>query len=91
MGFVNYYQRFIKGFSKVATPITYLQKKGMKFEWTPKCEETFQSLKYILTSVSILNIVDPYEDFFVCGDACKEGLGGFLTQKDHVVCYESRK
>jgi ribonuclease HI len=27
----------------------------------------------------------------VCTDACKKGLGGVLTQKDHVVCYESRK
>jgi hypothetical protein len=27
----------------------------------------------------------------VCTDACKEGLGGFLSEKDHVVCYESRK
>jgi hypothetical protein len=23
-------------------------------------------------------------------DACKEGLGGVLSQKDHVVCYESK-
>jgi hypothetical protein len=44
-----------------------------------------------LTSAPILNIVDPNEDFFVCTDACKEGLGGVLSQKDHVVCYESKK
>jgi hypothetical protein len=68
-----------------------LQKKGVKFEWTPKCEEIFQHLKDVLTSAPILNIVDPYEYFIVCTDACKEGLGGFLTQKDHVVCYESKK
>ena len=24
-------------------------------------------------------------------DACKEGIGGVLTQNRHVVCYESRK
>jgi hypothetical protein len=24
-------------------------------------------------------------------DACKEGLGGFLTQNGFVICYESRK
>jgi hypothetical protein len=27
----------------------------------------------------------------VCTNACKESLGGLLSQKDHVVCYESRK
>ena len=32
MGLTGYYGRFIEGFSKVAHPITSLQKKGMKFE-----------------------------------------------------------
>jgi hypothetical protein len=36
MGLVGYYRRFIEGFSKVAHPITSLQKKGTKFEWTTK-------------------------------------------------------
>jgi ribonuclease HI len=27
----------------------------------------------------------------VCTDACKEGLGGVLSQEGFVVCYESRK
>ena len=42
MGFAGYYRRFIEGFSKVAHPITSLQKKKIKFEWTHKCEERFQ-------------------------------------------------
>jgi hypothetical protein len=41
MGLVGYYRRFIMGFSKIAHPITYLQKKGVNFEWISKCEENF--------------------------------------------------
>jgi hypothetical protein len=41
--------------------------------------------------VSVLRIVDPSANFVVCTDSCKEGLGGFLSQNGHVVCYESRK
>jgi hypothetical protein len=41
--------------------------------------------------VSILKIAYPDEYFVVCIDACKEGLGGVISQKYHVVCYESRK
>jgi hypothetical protein len=91
MGLSSYYQIFIKGFSKISSPITSLKKKGVKFEWTPKCEESFMQLKDILTSGSILNIVDLNENFVVCTDSCKEGLGGVLTQKEHVIFYESRK
>ena len=41
MGLAGYYKRFIEGFSKVAHAITSLQRKGIKFEWTSKCEESF--------------------------------------------------
>eukprot|EP00253_Pinus_taeda_P022178 PITA_22178 len=37
MGLAGYYRRFVEGFSKVAFPITSLQKKGRAFQWTPKC------------------------------------------------------
>jgi hypothetical protein len=90
MGLVGYYRRFIKGFSKIVIPITSLQKKGVKFEWTYKCEDIFQRLKGIFTSTPILKIAYPNEDFVVCIDACKEGLGGVLSQKDYVLCYKSR-
>jgi hypothetical protein len=91
MGLSSYYQIFIKGFSKISRPITSLQNKGVKFEWTFVCEEIFQQLKDILTSASVLKIENLDEDFVVCIDVCKEGLGGVLIQKDHVVYYESRK
>jgi hypothetical protein len=38
-----------------------------------------------------LKIADPNEYFVLCIDACKEGINGVLSQRDHVVCYESRK
>ena len=59
MGLAGYYRRFIEGFSKVAHVITSLQRKGIKFEWTSKCEESFQQLKYLLTSAPVLKVVDP--------------------------------
>ena len=91
MGLAGYYQRFIEGFSKVAHAITSLQKKGMKFKWTSKCEEIFQKLKNILTTAPVLKVADLEKDFVVCTDACGQGLGGVLMQDNHVVCYESRK
>jgi hypothetical protein len=45
----------------------------------------------ILTRVSILKIENMDEYFVVCIDACKEGLGEFLSKKYHVVFYESIK
>ena len=41
MGITGYYRRFIEGFSRIENPITSLQKKGNKFDWNQKCEESF--------------------------------------------------
>jgi hypothetical protein len=90
MGLAGYYRRFIVGFSKISHPITSLQKKGTKFEWTLKCEFFFNLLKELLTSAYVLKIADRNESFLVCIDVCKEGLGGVLTQNGHVIRYESR-
>ena len=66
-------------------------KKGKKFVWDQKCEESFKKLKEFLTNAPILGIVDPNKYFVVCTDACNDGLGGILNQEGHVIEYESRK
>lgn len=45
MGLTCYYRRFIKNFSKIGHPISALQGKGKKFEWTAKCVGSFDYLK----------------------------------------------
>ena len=72
-------------------PITSLQKKGVKFDWTSKCEDNFQKLKEILTNAPVLKMVDPEGNFVVCTNVCKKGIGGVLMQDGHVISYESRK
>ena len=37
----GYYRRFVKDFSKIATPLTRLLRKDHKFEWTGECETSF--------------------------------------------------
>ena len=91
MGITGYYRRFTEGFSRIANPITSLKKKGKKFDWNQKCEDSFKKLKTLLTRGPILRIADPNKYFIVCTDACNDGLGGVLTQERHVVSYESRK
>eukprot|EP00253_Pinus_taeda_P031671 PITA_31671 len=91
MGLAGYYRRFVEGFSKVAFPITSLQKKGKSFHWTSSCQKSFEQLKHLLTTAPILNIADPNKDYVVCTDASKEGLGGVLMQEGRVIAYESHK
>jgi hypothetical protein len=47
-------------------------------------------LKELVMTMLILKFPDMYEEFLVCTDTSKEGLGGILTQDDRVITYISR-
>nr|GEY72759.1 reverse transcriptase domain-containing protein [Tanacetum cinerariifolium] len=51
LGLVDYYQRFIEGFSKIAKPMTKLTQKKVMFDWGDKQEAAFQLLKQKLSSL----------------------------------------
>jgi len=74
----GYYWRFIEGFSKLALPLTQLNRKGQAYVWDSKCENSFLELKKRLTSAPVLILPNLKESFVVYCDASKIGLGGVL-------------
>ncbi|GJZ72413.1 putative reverse transcriptase domain-containing protein [Tanacetum coccineum] len=91
LGFAGYYRRFIKGFSKIAKPMTKLTQNSVKFNWGEKEETAFQTLKQKLCSTSILALPEGSENFVVYCDASHKGLGTVLMQKEKVIAYASRQ
>ncbi|KAK1607756.1 hypothetical protein QYE76_031429 [Lolium multiflorum] len=91
LGLAGYYHRFVEGFSSIARPMTQLLKKDKKFDWTDKCEESFQKLKARLTTAPILIMPDITKPFDVYCDASKIGLGCVLMQGGKVISYLSRQ
>jgi hypothetical protein len=91
LGMARYYQRFIEGFSKIAGPMTKLLRKNTPFEWSEKCEESFQELKKKLTTAPILAVPETGKDYTVYCDASKNGLGCVLMQDRKVIAYGSRQ
>jgi hypothetical protein len=41
LGLAGYYRQFNPDFSRIAKPMTKLLKKGVKYEWSQKCEDSF--------------------------------------------------
>ncbi|KAL4013522.1 hypothetical protein IC575_025694 [Cucumis melo] len=91
LGLAGYYRHFMEGFSKLALSLTNLTKKDSKFEWTNKCEQSFQELKKRLVSSPILTLPTPGVEFEIYCDASHQGLGCVLMQEGKVVAYTSRQ
>ena len=78
-------------YSKLATPLTQLTRKGQKYEWTKQCEESFVELKKRLSSAPILVVPDGGKDLVVYTDASYTGLGCVLMQRGSVIAYGLRQ
>ncbi|GBG85965.1 hypothetical protein CBR_g40778 [Chara braunii] len=59
LGLVGYYQRFIKGYSKIATHLTKLQGEDRPFDFGEDAQESFLALKAALLSAEVLRIYNP--------------------------------
>ena len=81
----------MEGFSTIATPLTYLTRKGVKFAWSDKCEESFIKLKARLTTAPVLALPDDSGNFVIYSDASQQGLGCVLMQHGRVIAYASRQ
>ena len=78
LGLAEYYRRLMDGFASIASPLTTLIRKHVKFEWSEACERSFQTLKDRLNSAPVLNLPEGTKGFVVYCDAFRMGWGVFL-------------
>ena len=91
LSLVGYYRRFVKGFSVIASPLTKLLRKGVMFEWSNKCQNSFEQLKEMLVEAPVLTQPTSGKEYTLYSDASGFGLGCVLMQNDKVVAYASRQ
>lgn len=96
VGFSNFYRRFIKGFSKIALPLT---SRMSREKWRPfdtEATKAFEDLKSAFVSAPVLSYYRPDRSTVVEVDASDWAAGGVLSQYNdegvlHPVAYFSAK
>ncbi|WMV30091.1 hypothetical protein MTR67_023476 [Solanum verrucosum] len=91
LGLAGYYRKFVKGFSIITSPLTKLLQKEVKFIWDDKCQESFETLKFLLTQAPILTLPIEGKEYVIYSDASHNSLGCVLMQEGKVISYASRK
>ena len=78
LGLTGYYRRFVKGFSMTMAPTMRLLQKNVRFEWSEKCQASFEKLKAFLTETSVLTQLTYGKEYVIFSDASLNGLGCVL-------------
>ena len=104
LGFVGYYRRFIRDFSKISKPIREViiglenqsrrVAKKTLINWSEAAQSAFEVLKELCVNAPILVFPDYKLPFILHTDSSTEGLGAVLYQKQEgklrVIAYASR-
>ncbi|CAB3382250.1 Hypothetical predicted protein [Cloeon dipterum] len=95
IGMVNYYRRYIKGFSGIVKPLTDMTSDDAPYIWSEQCQEAFSKINEELKKQPLLRLPDFEKTFIVSTDASGHALGAVLEQEYedglHPVAFASRK
>ena len=95
LGLCSYYRQYIENVSHIASPLTNLTKKKVKFIWDESCQSVYEMLKEKLCTAPILAFPKPGSKYILDTDASDTGIGCVLSQvqegKEKVIAYASKK
>lgn len=91
LGLANYFEKFIRNYAMMVTPLTDLTRKDRAWLWTPECQKAFEAVKAALSTAPVLSLPDFTKPFEMVCDASRFGLGAVLYQEGKPVAFESRK
>ena len=80
LGRASYYRKFVKGFATIAEPLMALNKKMVRFSWTPQAQDAFERLKQALMDVTSLAFPVPYLPCILDTDASEVAIGAVLSE-----------
>lgn len=95
VGFVNFYRRFIQGFSEIARPLYELSQKNVTWKWGPAQTMAFEEIKKRITTAPCLVFPDQHQPYKIEADSSDYATGAVLSQlseddKWHPVAFLSK-
>jgi hypothetical protein len=95
LGTCNFWRKFIQDYSNIAHPLNALRRKDVVFDWTDKCQQSFDALKHAITTAPILKQPRCDLPFHLQTDTSQFAWGAVLSQehdgKWHPVCFASHR
>ena len=77
LGLAGYCRKIAPRFAELSRPLTNLIWQSVEFQWTEKCQKSFDNLRELLTKYPILRHPDPNKDYTLFTDASKFCMQGY--------------
>ncbi len=95
LGLLNYYGKFVPNLSTVLAPLHRLLEKRAAWTWNTEQQQSFDRVKALLTSDTVLAHYDPAQTLILACDASPYGIGAVLSHtfndgSERPVAYTSR-
>ena len=91
LGLTIYYTRSGEGLLSIASPLTSLTLKMVKFQWSNVCGKSIIELKTSLNTTPIFTLTEGLDGCMTYCDASRVGLGFVFMQRGKVITYASRE
>jgi hypothetical protein len=90
LGLTGYYHMFVQNYGKIVAPLTALPKKN-DFTWNPTTDQSFQELKDVMYTTSILALPKFTKTFFLECDASGKRIGAVLMQEARPLAFTRKE
>jgi len=95
LGLMNYYQKFVPNYAKIAEPLMQLMRKNKRWHWDKKQKNAFHTLKKSLNRTAHLRILNSTCEKILKTDASNFTVSACLYQikneQQRLIAYQSRK
>ena len=81
LGFINFYQKFIRGTAEKSLPLSELTKKDQKWKWEDKHQQAFDKLKEELLRAPLLGYFDPTKRLIIKTNASDHTTAAVISQE----------
>uniref|UniRef100_A0A0K6S736 Integrase catalytic domain-containing protein n=3 Tax=Chromera velia CCMP2878 TaxID=1169474 RepID=A0A0K6S736_9ALVE len=83
LGLGNWFRKFVRGYSQVASPLLSLLRTSIPFVWEPVHDQAFVALKKAVLELATLTLPDPSQPVYIAHDASQshQTIGAVAIQR----------
>uniref|UniRef100_A0A0G4HBZ0 Chromo domain-containing protein n=1 Tax=Chromera velia CCMP2878 TaxID=1169474 RepID=A0A0G4HBZ0_9ALVE len=83
LGLGNWFRKFVRGYSQVASPLLSLLRTSIPFVWEPVYDQAFVALKKAVLELATLALPDPSQPVYIAHDALQshQAIRAFAIQR----------